>query len=168
MSSFLNNVNFIRKVISKTNLLPIKIENMKILALDLGDKWIGSAISDELGITCRPYETVKRENINSFLNKILMEEKIGKVIVGHPKTLAGRESIQTQKITEEKIKLEKKFNMINGISIKWILWDERLSSKRAEASLGKRYRDQKSKFESHSIAAAFILQTYLDFAALNR
>ena len=141
---------------------------MKILALDLGGRWIGSAISDELGITCRPYETVKREALNSFLNKVLLEEKIGTVIVGHPKTLMGRESIQTQKIAEEKIELEQKFNMIDGIPIKWILWDERLSSKRAETTLGKKYKEKQGKLESHSIAAAFILQTYLDYVASNR
>ena len=140
---------------------------MKILALDLGDKWVGSAISDELGITCRPYETIEKKDLDSFLSKILLQENIKKVIVGHPKTLAGRESTQTQKITNEKNKLEKKFNMVNGTSIDWILWDERLSSKRAEGSLGKKYKDQKGKRESHSIAAAFILQTYLDFAAIN-
>ena len=42
-----------------------------------------------------------------------MEEKIGKVIVGHPKTLAGKESIQTQKIAEEKLKRsEEKYRFI--------------------------------------------------------
>ena len=141
---------------------------MKTLALDLGDKWIGSAISDELGITCRPYDTVKRKDLNLFLTKVLLEEKIGKVIVGHPKTLMGRESIQTQKIAGKKSELEKKFNMVNGKPIEWILWDERLSSKRAETTLGKKYKEKQGKLESHSIAAAFILQTYLDYAALKR
>jgi putative holliday junction resolvase len=141
---------------------------MKILALDLGDKWVGSAISDEIGITCRPYKTVKREELNSFLSQILSEENIGKVIVGHPKTLGGTDSIQTQKIAEEKEVLEKKFGMLDGTQIKWILWDERLSSKRAELTQGKKsYKDKDAKIESHSIAAAFILQSYLDYIALN-
>lgn len=136
---------------------------MKILALDLGDKWVGSAISDALGITCRPYKTVKKDELKSFLENILSEENISKVIVGHPKTLGGKESEQTKKTIDEKQALEKNFS-----SVEWILWDERLSSKRAESSLGKKYKTKEAKQESHSIAAAFILQTYLDFASFNK
>jgi putative holliday junction resolvase len=141
---------------------------MKILALDLGDKWVGSAISDEIGITCRPYKTVTREELDSFLKQVLFEENISKVIVGHPKTLSGTESLQTQKITEEKLVLEKKFNMLDGNPIEWILWDERLSSKRASQTQPKHFKDKQAKIESHSIAAAYILQTYLDYLAFNR
>ena len=136
---------------------------MKIVALDLGDVWTGSAISDELGITARPYETVKTTELIPFLDNLIKTESISTIVVGHPKTMGGRESEQTKKVVAKKEELQ-----ITFPDTTWVLWDERLSSKRAEASLGKRYRDQKSKFESHSIAAAFILQTYLDFAALNR
>jgi putative holliday junction resolvase len=130
---------------------------MKILALDLGDKWVGSAISDTLRITCRPLETVELKNLDSFLEKILNEESISMIIVGHPKTFEGGQSAQTKKIELQKKDLEKKFP-----KIEWVLWDERLSSKRAEDKLGKSYRTKQGKRESHSVAAAFILQSYLD------
>ncbi len=141
---------------------------MKILALDLGDKWVGSAISDGLGITCKPYQTVKRNKLETFLDKTLPEENINKVVVGYPKTLGGNESIQTKKIVSEKKELEARFHTANYTPVEWILWDERLSSKRAEISLGKKYKDKKGKQESHSIAAAFILQTYLDYISFNK
>lgn len=142
---------------------------MKILALDIGDKWVGSAISDEIGITCRPYKTVTREELDSFLKKVLFEENIGKVIVGNPMTLKGTESIQTQKTAKEKVILEKKFNMLDGSPIEWILWDERLSSKRTkQIQSQKSFKDKQAKIESHSIAAAYILQTYLDYIAFNK
>ena len=133
---------------------------MKILALDLGDKWVGSAISDALGITCRPYQTIEIKQLIPFLEKTISEENIEKIIVGYPKTISGTESLQTQKTVKVKEELEKKFP-----GIKWILWDERLSSKRAEEIMR---RSKKEKLNEHSIAAAFILQSYLDSIALHQ
>jgi len=130
---------------------------MKILALDLGDRWVGSAISDAIGITCKPYKTVKAEELNSFIQKVLAEEEIKKIVIGCPFTLKGTESEQTKKIKHQKEELEKKFK-----NVEWILWDERLSSKRAEVLKGKSFKTKEEKLKSHSIAAAFILQSHLD------
>ncbi|MCK4650650.1 Holliday junction resolvase RuvX [Candidatus Babeliales bacterium] len=134
---------------------------MKILSLDLGDQWIGSAISDSLGITCRPLKTIKSDELNSFLEKILKEENIKKVVVGLPITIKGKESEQTKKVKTKALELKKQFYIINDKKIEWILWDERLSSKRAD-HLKKTLKSKKAKQENHSIAAAFILQSYLD------
>lgn len=138
---------------------------MRILALDLGDRWVGSAIADPLGITCRPYQTVELDQLNDFLKKTLVAESISKVVVGYPKTFSGTESDQTKKIVSLKQELEKTFSVVDGQSIEWVLWDERLSSKRASQVQGGR-SDEQSKRQSHSIAAAFLLQTYLDHLAL--
>ncbi len=141
---------------------------MKILSLDLGDKWVGSAISDALGITCRPYKTVKIEDLIPFLEKVLPEENVGIVVVGRPTTLKGKESEQTLKIIEKKEELEKQFCSLDHRKVEWILWDERLSSKRAAQTMGKKYRTKEAKIDSHSIAAAFILQSYLDHLAFSK
>ena len=140
---------------------------MKILALDLGDRWVGSAISDSMGITCKPFQTVELGVLESFLTHIIPQEQIDTVIVGYPKTFSGGQSEQTLKIAKHKETLELKLGIVDGRSIAWKLWDERLSSKRA-AELHRGEQSPEEKKKGHSVAAAFILQSYLDHLAFNR
>jgi len=128
----------------------------KILALDLGDQWVGIAISDAIRFFARPLETAKLPDLEQHLAKLLEKEKIEEVIIGNPLTMKGLKSIQTQKVQDYKKELEAKFP-----HIKFILWDERLSSKRAESVRSSKTKDEKIK--SHSIAAAFILDSYLSY-----
>lgn len=139
---------------------------MKILALDLGDKWVGSAISDALGITCRPYKTVELKDLNLFLIKVIEDENISKIVIGKPTTFSGQESDQTKKIIKMAHELEIYVNSKIEKKMSWILWDERLSSKRAESIQTKKIKTKEDKIKSHSIAAAFILQTFLDNLAI--
>jgi len=134
---------------------------MKILALDVGDRWTGSAISDPLGIIARPYKTIETKELEVFLSETIGNENIKKIIVGYPKTMRGTESEQTKKIKELKEKLEKKFDVVE-----WQLWDERLSSKRA-GQLKKTQTKEDKKF-SHSIAASFILDSYLSYVQVQK
>ena len=73
---------------------------MKILALDIGDRWTGMAISDPLGILPRPYETVKTTELFTALEKIIPKERISIIVVGLPTTMRGTESEQTKKVLE--------------------------------------------------------------------
>lgn len=134
---------------------------MKILGLDIGDRWTGVAISDELGMFARPYNTIETQHLSDFLKKIITEESISTVVVGYPKTLKGTESEQTQKIIRIMEQLKKKFPKTT-----WQLWDERLTSQ--QASKIKKARTKEEKRESHSIAAALILGSYLDRLAYKR
>jgi putative holliday junction resolvase len=140
---------------------------MKILSLDLGDKWTGSALSDALHISCKPYKTIETENLESSLKTILTQENIDTVVVGYPKTLKGKESQQTKKVIDIKERLDNLFGIIDNKKISWILWDERLSSKRAQTKIPP-HSSRETKLKEHSIAAAFILQSYLDYKALNK
>lgn len=140
---------------------------MRILSLDLGDRWVGSALSDALQMTCKPYKTVDINDLEAFLATTLEQEQVGIVVVGYPKTFSGGASEQTRKIEALKQELEKKFGEIQGKKINWILWDERLSSKRAE-QLHKGDISSEAKRKNHSIAAAFILQSYLDSLAFGK
>ena len=132
---------------------------MKIFALDIGDQWTGTAISDELCMVARPYQTVQSFELEAFLSQLLTKERISKIIVGYPRTMRGTESEQTKKVKTQKELLEKKFP-----SVGWLLWDERLSSKQAETL--KHAKTKEEKIQAHSIAAAFILSSYLEYARL--
>ena len=129
---------------------------MKILALDIGDRWTGVAISDPLGILPRPYDTCKTIELYVFLEKIIPKESISTIIVGLPTTLRGTESDQTKKIIAMADDLKKHFS-----SIEWKMWDERFTSKQA-ASI-KTAKTKEEKLKSHAIAAAIILSTYLEY-----
>jgi len=131
---------------------------MKILGLDLGDQWVGTAISDELGMFARPYKTVQLHELDNFLKTTIAEHNISTIIVGYPRTMRGTESDQTKKVREKKEELEKQYPAIT-----WMLWDERLTSKQADKL--KKAKTKEEKIESHSIAAAFILSSYLDHRA---
>ncbi len=128
----------------------------KILALDLGDVWIGVAISDSERILARPYTTVATAQLPEFLKDIFSKESIDTVVIGYPKTMRGTISKQTEKIIHAKDRLVQLFPHIT-----WILWDERLSSKRAASYSTSFSREEKLK--SHARAAAVILDTYLTF-----
>jgi len=128
---------------------------MKILALDLGDVWIGSALSDVLGLIATPHQTIKIDQLVPFLQKTLAEYQIKTVVIGLPTTMRGTQSEQTKKVIAHKEVLEKQFP-----DVTWEFWDERLTSKQAE-QLTKSYSAQE-KQRSHARAAAFILQSYLD------
>jgi putative Holliday junction resolvase len=130
---------------------------MKILALDIGDVWVGSAISDPMGIIAKPFKTIKSFQLIDFLKETFQSEKIKDVVVGYPKTMKGTESEQTKKTTGL-------VEQLKGIfpDIHFILWDERLSSKRADI-LTRGAKSQAEKEASHSRAAAFILSSYLEY-----
>ena len=130
---------------------------MKILALDIGDAWTGTALSDALGLFAKPYQTIQTQKLNAFLATIFEKESIENIIIGYPRTMRGTSSDQTKKVEEAKLLLEKEFPEKT-----FLFWDERLSSKRAEAL--KKARTKEEKIQSHSIAAAFILASYLQFA----
>ncbi len=130
---------------------------MKLIALDIGDVWTGTALSDAMGMFARPHQTVASKQLSTFLQTLFAHEPIQKIVIGHPRTMKGTASDQTKKVETAKEKLEKEFP-----DKLFILWDERLSSKRAEAL--KKAHTKEDKIKSHSIAAAFILESYLQFS----
>jgi len=128
---------------------------MKILALDLGDVHTGTAISDVSRIIAKPYKTLSFSNLENSLKEIFSQETISTVVVGYPKTMMGKISTQTQKVIDIKNEYETKFP-----DQKWVLWDERLSSKNAEKF--KKGKEKEDKLRLHSVAAALILESYLE------
>jgi putative Holliday junction resolvase len=131
----------------------------RILALDLGDVWVGTALSDPLGIVCRPLETVMRKDILSFLKKIIPEQLIGLVVIGLPAGSRGEENEQT---TKTRLFFERCKTLFPQVT--WELLDEYLTSQLAvghQQGVKNQKRSAESKRESHSLAAAFLLRDYL-------
>ncbi len=133
---------------------------MKIAALDIGDVWIGVALSDPLGIIAKPYTTFQNKTFIQEISQLFKTEKIAEVVVGYPKTMRGTHSEQTEKVIHTFEKLKQLFP-----EKKWVLFDERLTSKQAEDI--KRSITKEEKIKSHARAAAVFLQNYLHARAFN-
>jgi putative Holliday junction resolvase len=130
------------------------------MALDVGDRNIGVAVSDALLLTAQGRPTLKRTSWEAdvqHLRRVAEENEVGKIIVGKPLHMDGRDSPQSRKIAKFATKLSK------TLSLPVILWDERLTSFAAEQHLeeaGLGWRDRKKHVDK--VAAMFILQDYLD------
>ena len=84
---------------------------MRKIALDVGDKTVGIALSDELGITAQGLMTLERVGIRKDTGKILdlvKEYQCDTIVIGLPKKLDGTDSIQTEKVYEFRTMLENK------------------------------------------------------------
>jgi putative Holliday junction resolvase len=132
----------------------------KLLGLDIGERNIGIAISDGLGITAQPLTTIRRKNANSdieAIKKIIEEHQAKEIVVGLPKNMDGSIGTQAQKAILFADKLRQ------CLDIRIILRDERLTTVIAEKTMleGDLSR-RKRKKRIDKIAAQLILQNYLD------
>ncbi len=139
---------------------------MKIIALDVGDKTIGVALSDDLLFTAQGLMTIERVGIRKDTGKVMElinEYKCDTVVIGLPKNLNGTDSIQTEKVYEFRTMLENKMKSsgMNDIAIQW--QDERFTTLMAEKVLIEADVSRKKRKEViDKQAAVLILQGYLD------
>lgn len=135
-------------------------EKGKVLAIDLGEKRIGLAISDETRTIAAGYDVMSRKSRKEDLERyaeIIAAEAITLIVMGLPITLSGEEGQRAAWVRDYSAELSK------NIAVPLEFWDERFSTKQAEASLharGKRGKSVKERVDA--VAAAFILQDYLD------
>jgi putative pre-16S rRNA nuclease len=131
----------------------------RILALDYGTKRIGVALSDELGWTAQPLETFERRTLERDIAHILQlvgTHEVGRVLLGFPLQLDGREGPAIQAMREFATRLEQ------GLSVPLVLWDERMTTKAAEDLLiAADVSRKKRKGVVDRVAAAILLQSYL-------
>jgi putative Holliday junction resolvase len=135
----------------------------RILALDLGKKRIGLALSDPLGITAQGLPTLQRTNMRAdlgALEKLISEHQVRLILMGHPLHMSGHESRQSEYTREFAGRLAER----TGLEIK--LWDERLTTVAAQRVL----RDsgislQKRARAVDRLAAMILLESYLDTGA---
>ena len=136
------------------------------MGLDVGDKTVGIAVSDELGYTAQGIMTLERVGIRKDTGKIIdMVKEYGcdTVVIGLPKNLNGSDSIQTEKVREFRTMLENKMRSTGMKDIKIVWQDERLTTVMAEQVLiAADVSRSKRKKVIDKQAAVIILQSYLD------
>ena len=139
---------------------------MKKLALDVGDKTIGVAVSDALNITAQGVTTIERVGIRKDAGKVMdyiKEFDCDTVVIGLPKKLDGTDSPQTEKVYEFKTMLENKMRSAGMAHIKVEFYDERLTTVMAEKVLIEADVSRKGRKKViDKQAAVLILQGYLD------
>lgn len=136
---------------------------MKILGIDLGEKRIGLALSDSLGITAQGLETIQikeEQEIYPGIMKIIEEKNVDKLVFGLPKNMNGTLGPQAQKVEKIAKQLEKLSNLPIDFE------DERLTTARAEQVLLEADTSRaKRKKVIDRLSAVIILQSYLDRTA---
>ena len=140
---------------------------MRIMGLDYGSKTVGVAVCDSLGITAQSVETITRKDENKLrrtlarIEALIGEYAIERIVLGYPKNMNNTIGERCKKTEEIKAVLERR----TGLPV--ILWDERLTTVSAERVLMESgVRRERRKEHVDQIAAAIILQGYLDSLSL--
>lgn len=129
----------------------------RYLGIDYGTKRVGIAISDGLGLTARPLEVVPRDNVVERVVEIVSNYDVRRLIIGLPTALGGHEGTSTEGARDLGSELRK----ATGVDVEYI--DERFTSRMAdEALLGAGMKRRERRETVDKVAAAIILQTYLD------
>jgi putative holliday junction resolvase len=132
----------------------------RILALDVGSKRIGVAVTDPLGITAQGLDTIQRQNKRKdweALGAVLTKYEVAEIVVGLPLRLTGAEGTQSEKMRLFADGLKAHF----GLPVH--LWDERWTSTEANRLL----RETNLSIEKRGkavdrMAAMLILQSWLE------
>lgn len=139
----------------------------RIMGLDFGSKTVGVAISDGLGITAQGVEIIRRESENKLrrtcarIEELIREYHVEKIVLGYPKNMNNSVGERAEKSLAFREMLERRTHL------PVVMWDERLTTVEANRTLmesGVRREHRKEYIDK--VAAVYILQGYLDYAAL--
>jgi len=137
----------------------------RLLALDVGERRIGVAVSDPSGTLARPLTTIVRASRQAdfqAIAQVVDDCAATRIIVGLPLSLDGTEGPQAQQVRRYAQRLAQ------AVSVPIEFWDERYSSMVASEILrvkGKRRSRRQGRGAIDAAAAAVILQSYLDAGA---
>jgi putative holliday junction resolvase len=135
----------------------------RILGLDVGDKTLGVAVSDELGLTAQGVTVHQRSSLAAdmaFLRETCALYEVSAIVVGLPKNMDASLGAQAQKTLAfiEQVR--------RGSAVPVIPWDERLTTRAAErALLETNMSRRRRKAVRDRLAAQLILQSYLEWRA---
>ena len=141
--------------------MPELAKSPRLLAIDVGSKRIGVAVSDELGLTAQPVLTLERrrnqrDDLRS-LARLCRRFEVAAIVVGNPLKLDGAISPQATKVQAFAAELAE----LSGLPIH--MWDERLTTHEAHQLLYESGRQRQShRHVVDQVAATMILQSFLD------
>jgi putative holliday junction resolvase len=134
----------------------------RILGLDVGDRTIGVAVSDELGLTAQGVAVYQRSSLSAdltYLRRLVSQYDAEAVVVGLPKNMNGSLGLQAQKTLGFIDRLRQACT-----TIPVVVWDERLTTQQAERMLlaGDASRKRRKQVRDQ-LAAQLMLQNYLEW-----
>jgi putative Holliday junction resolvase len=133
----------------------------RIIAIDLGTKRTGIAVTDSLKMVAGHLQTVETNALVEFLQSYFRKEDVETIVLGFPKHLDGTPNEMTPRVISLKDRLTKLFP-----DKKLVLIDERFTSKMAMQSMiamGSKKKDRREKAGNlDKVSAAIILQSYLE------
>lgn len=133
---------------------------MRVLALDVGDKRVGVAISDPSQIIARGLKVIRRGSRQgdfAAVARLVEEYGVERVVVGHPRSLDGTIGEQAEKVEHYAA------GLAEVLTVPVLLWDERFSTVSADRLMREAgLRGKKKRERIDAVAAAVILQDYLD------
>jgi len=148
----------------------------RILSIDLGERRVGLAISDENQTIAQGLNTINHKNeddLISTIKQVVNERRVGEIVIGYPISLSGNKTKRSNWVEDFQKKLEKIF------AIPVNLFDERLTSQLATRFLeeanqprrgtnpNKTIKNKRMKQVVDKLAATIILQDYLKFKKRN-
>ena len=137
-----------------------RVHGARWMGLDVGDRTIGVALSDELGWTAQPFTTLRRKRLDvdlDGLRRIGLQYGVSAVVVGMPLSMNGMAGSRARRVQTFASALE------GALEVRVVFWDERLSTVAAERVLLQADLSRTKRREHvDKVAAAIILQGYLD------
>ncbi len=133
----------------------------RILGLDVGDRWLGVALSDPMGIIARPLQILERRDELTdaeSIVKLLREHQAGKIVIGLPRLATGMVGTQAGKVQQ----FARRLAALTGTPV--LFQDERFSTAGAKEIMQSNRRKKKGFITERddAVAAALILQDWLD------
>ncbi|MDY0087686.1 MAG: Holliday junction resolvase RuvX [Coriobacteriia bacterium] len=130
---------------------------MRVLALDIGERRVGVAISDASALIASPLEVLDATvRLPEQVSRLVAEHEVGLVVVGLPLTLSGEEGPQAQRVRAEGDRIG------DAIDVPLLYHDERLSSAQAHRAMSAQMSSRKRRGSVDKVAAAIFLQSFLD------
>ena len=132
----------------------------RLLGIDFGTTRVGLALSDPLAIIASPYETVANDaSLFKKIQALVQGERVTTIVVGMPFNLKGekaKKALEVEAFAEQ---------LKSSVSCEVIVWDERFTSSIAHQTLhtmGAKKKQREKKSTIDAMAAAIILQSFLD------